>query len=155
MKHNRLVLTVAAATLVASGMTVAGEIYKWTDNDGNVHYTDRPTDDVEIEHLAIVSIDTDNAAVQARLDADRRARETARQVRSEAPPEMTKAEIQAEQRSRQVQCHAYRDRLEDFLRSQRLYQEDDAGERHYLSDDEVIAARLRVEEQIQEYCGSS
>ena len=69
--------------------------------------------------------------------------------------EMTKAEIQAEQKKRQAQCHTYRDRLEDFLRSQRLYQEDDAGERHYLSEDEVIAARLRVEEQIQEYCGSS
>jgi hypothetical protein len=155
MKHDRLVLTVAAATLMASGMTVAGEIYKWTDDDGNVNYTDRPTDDVELEQLAVVSKDTDNSAVQARLDADRRARDAARQVRSEAPPEMTKAEIQAEQKKRQVQCHTYRDRLEDFLRSQRLYQEDDAGDRHYLSADDVIAARSRVEEQIQEYCGSS
>jgi len=33
MKHYRLVLTVAAAALMASGMTVAGGIYKWTDDD--------------------------------------------------------------------------------------------------------------------------
>ena len=48
----------------------------------------------------------------------------------------------------------YRDRLQSFLRSQRLYEEDDAGERTYLSDDEIMAARSRVEDQIQEYCGS-
>ena len=41
-----------------------------------------------------------------------------------------------------------------FLRSQRLYQEDDTGERQYLSEEETMAARARVEEQIQEYCGS-
>jgi hypothetical protein len=155
MKHYRLVLTVAAAALMASGMTVAGGIYKWTDDDGNVHYEDHPTGNPETERLDIVSKNTDNSAVQAHLDAGREARDAARQVPSEAPPEMTKAEIRAEQKKRQMQCHTYRDRLEDFLRSQRLYQEDDAGDRHYLSGDEVIAARLRVEEQIQEYCGSS
>ena len=155
MNHYRLILTVAMAALMASGMTVAGAIYKWTDDDGSVHYEDRPTGDAEIERLDVVSKNTDNTVVQARLDADRKARDAARQVASEAPPEMTKAEIRAEQEKRQEQCQMYRDRLEAFLRSQRLYKEDDAGERQYLSEDEVMAARSRVEGQIQEYCGSS
>jgi len=155
MKRCRLVLTVAAATLMASGMTAAAEIYKWTDDDGNVNYTDRPTGDAEMERLDIVSKSTDNSAVQARLVADREAKDVARQVLSEAPPEMTKAEIQAEQENRKKQCQTYRDRLEAFLRSQRLYKEDEAGERQYLSEDEKMAARSRVEKQIQEYCGSS
>jgi hypothetical protein len=48
----------------------------------------------------------------------------------------------------------YRDRLDSFLRSQRLYQEDASGERQYLSEDEIMQARAKVEGQIQEFCGS-
>jgi hypothetical protein len=142
------------AALLASGLAVGGEIYKWTDDDGSVHYEDRPTGNAEIERLDVVTRNTDNSVVQARIDADRKARDAARQVASEAPPEMSREEIRAEQQKRQEQCQMYRDRLEAFLRSQRLYKEDDAGERQYLSEEEVMAARTRVEGQIQEYCGS-
>ena len=154
MKHFRLVLTVATAALMASGMAVAGEIYKWTDDDGSVHYEDRPTGNASIERLDIVSNNTDNTVVLARLDSNRKARDAARKVASEAPPEMSRAELRAEQEKRQQQCQSYRDRLERFLQSRRIYTQDGAGERQYLSEDEVIAARSRVEGQIQEYCGS-
>ena len=154
MSKIRLTLMVSLAALLASGTAVAGEIYKWTDEDGNIHYEDRPTGDTTMVRLDVRSTDTDNTVVQARLDKDREAREAARQVASEAPPKMTKEELRDEQAKRQEQCQMYRDRLQSFLRSQRLYEEDDAGERTYLSDDEIMAARSRVEDQIQEYCGS-
>jgi hypothetical protein len=154
MKHLRLLIHFAFAALLVSGIAVAGEIYKWTDENGSVHYEDRPTGNAGLEHMDIVSRNTDNSIVQARLDSDRKARDAARQVASEAPPEMTGEELRAEQDKRQEQCQVYRDRLEAFLRSQRLYKEDDAGERQYLSDDEIMAARSRVEGQIVEYCGS-
>lgn len=154
MSIFRLVLTVMFAALLASGLAVAGEIYKWTDDNGDIHYEDRPTGDTEIVRLDLRSKNTDNTVVQARLDEDRKARDAARQVASEAPPEMSKEEIRAEQKKRQEQCQMYRDRLESFLRSQRLYQEDTSGERQYLSEDETMAARSKVEGQIQKYCGS-
>jgi hypothetical protein len=154
MMKYRLPITIACAALMASGLAVAGEIYKWTDEDGNVHYEDRPVGKTDMEHVDIVSRNTDNTVVQARLDADRKARAASRQVASEAPPEMTKEEIRAEKQARQEKCQQYRSQLESFLRSQRLYKEDDAGEREYLSEDEIMAARSRVEGQIQEYCGA-
>lgn len=152
MTRNAL-LIIAAAALITSGTAVAGEIYKWTDADGNVHYEDRPTADAPIERLTIASRNTDNTVVQARLEADREARAAANQVASEAPPEMTREEIRAEQAERQERCVEARDRLEQFLSSQRLYREDESGEREYLEEDEVQAARTRVEGQIKEYCG--
>jgi hypothetical protein len=154
MSYFRLILTVSIAALLASGIAVAGEIYKWTDDDGNVHYEDRPTGNTQIERLDVRSKNTDNTVVQARLDQDRKARDASRQVASEAPPEMSREELRAEQEKRQEQCQMYRDRLEAFLRSQRLYKEDSSGERQYLSEGEVMSARSRVEGQIQEYCGS-
>jgi len=152
MKRYSLLITVAAA-LITGGTAVASEIYKWTDQDGNVHYEDRPTGNAQVERLAIVSKNTDNSAVRSQIAANREARATAEQVASEAPPEMSKAELRAEQEKRKEQCQMYRDRLEQFLRSQRLYREDDAGEREYLDESETLAARERVEGQIKEYCG--
>jgi len=154
MMKYRLPITIACAAFMASGLAVAGEIYKWTDEDGNVHYEDRPVGKTDMEHVDIVSRSTDNSVVQARVDADREARAASRQVASEAPAEMTKEEVRAEQQARQEKCMQYRSQLESFLRSQRLYKEDDAGERAYLSEDEIMAARSRVEGQIQEYCGA-
>jgi len=154
MMNTRLLLTASLAALLASGIAVAGEIYKWTDDDGNVHYEDRPTGDTQVEHMDVMSSNTDNSIVQARLDANRKARDAARQVASEAPPEMTREEVRAEQQKRRDECQKYRDQLQSFLRSQRLYQEDESGDRSYLSEEEVMAARTRVEGQIQEYCGS-
>jgi len=154
MMKYRLPITIACAALMVSGLAVAAEIYKWTDEDGNVHYEDRPVGETDMEHLDIRSRNTDNTVVQARLDADSKARAAARQVASEAPPEMTREEVRAEQQARQEKCMQYRAQLESFLRSQRLYKEDDAGEREYLSEEEIMAARSRVEDQIQEYCGA-
>jgi len=154
MMKYRLPITIACAALMASGLAVAGEIYKWTGEDGNVHYEDRPVGKTDMEHVDVVSRNTDNTVVQARLDADREARAASRQVASEAPPKMTREEIRGEQQARQEKCQQYRSQLESFLRSQRLYKEDNAGEREYLSEDEIMAARSRVEGQIQEYCGA-
>lgn len=154
MKTMRHAIVFACTALLAGGLAVSGEIYKWTDEDGNVHYEDRPTGAGQIERLNIRSRNTDQAAVQARVDAGREARALADQVDSEATPEMTAEEIRQEKEERAEKCQQYRDRLEAFLRSQRLYREDDSGERQYLSDDEVLAARTRVEGQIKEYCGS-
>jgi len=154
MMKYRLPITIACAALMASGLAVAGEIYKWTDEDGNVHYEDRPVGTTDMEHVDVRSRNTDNTVVQARLDADRAARAASRQVASEAPAEMTREEMRAEQQVRQEKCQQYRSQLESFLRSQRLYKEDDSGERQYLSENEVMAARSRVEGQIQEYCGA-
>jgi Domain of unknown function (DUF4124) len=155
MTHLRPVLVLAITALISGGTSVAGEIYKWTDDQGNVHYEDRPIakPPVQVERLDVVSRNTDPATVQARLEADREARAAARQVASEAPPEMSKEEVRAEQEKRQEQCQMYRDRLEQYLRSTRLYKEDDSGERQYLDESESLAARERVEDQIKKYCG--
>ena len=144
MKNFRLPIAIACAALLAGGLASAGEIYKWVDEIGNT----------DMEHMDIVSRNTDDAAVQARVDASRKARAVKEQVASEAPPEMSRDEVREEQQARVEKCQMYRDRLQAFLRSTRLYEEDDSGDRNYLSEDEVMAARAKVEDQIQKYCGA-
>jgi len=154
MTRLRHLLVLSVAALLASGLAIGSEIYRWTDDEGNVHYVDRPTGQPDEQRLDIYSSRTDNTVVQARVQARREARAAASQVASEAPPEMSKEELRAEQRQRQEKCEQYRAQLDRFLRSQRLYKEDESGERVYLDEEQTLAARSRVEEQIKEYCGA-
>jgi hypothetical protein len=154
MKRYRLVLTVSVAALLFSGTTVASEIYKWTDDDGNAHYEDRPIAGASIERLDIASRNTDNSAIQARQRAEAETRAAARQVAAEAPKEMSKREVRAEQEKRAEQCQTYRDRLERFSNSQRLFKEGADGEREYLDEAQKVEAHNRVQQQINDYCGT-
>ena len=156
MNTMRLPITIACAALLASGLAMGGEIYKWVDENGNVHYEDRPTGEGNVQRVAEVrSRNTDTAAVAARVDSQRKARAAARQVESEAPEEMSKEELRAEQQARHERCESYRAKLQAFLTAPRMYEEDEAGERSYLEEDQIMAKRSEVEEKIQEYCGSS
>lgn len=155
MKYLAPTILVSVATLSLCASAGSSEIYKWTDPDGNVHYEDRPTGEPDEHRVTeIQSARTDYSAVQARVDARREAQAAAAQVAAEAPPEMTKEEVRAEQQKRQEQCQMYRDRMDSFLQSARLYEENDAGERTYLDEDQTMAARAKVEEQIKKYCGT-
>jgi len=151
---SRIALTlIAAAALTASGGSIAGEIYKWTDENGNLHYMDRPTGQPSEQRLAFVSTATDNAVVQDRVQA-RHERQATRQESRAAAAERQKSEAEtlAQNERRQQNCQMYRSRLQNFLRSRRLYQEDDAGARTYLDDDQILEAREKVQNMITETC---
>ena len=154
MRTSLFTATLVTGALLCTVSAEAGEIYKYTDADGNVHYGDRPTGDPTEERLAIVSRGTDPAAVQARIDARQErdaTRQEARTTRAEA------AEAEAEERSvaaeRAARCEENRVRLQTYTDSRRLYREDENGERVYLDDDAREEAMQQVRDQIDEYCG--
>ena len=147
-----VLIVITTATLLVGGTALSGEIYKWTDADGNVHYEDRPVGD-DVERLKVISNNTDNGAVQASIDAryDREAaRSEARSKRAE--DEHAAAEAKDEAAQRNVKCQESRTRMQTYLQSRRLYQQDDAGERVYLDEDQTMQARADAQEMIQKYC---
>lgn len=151
---TRQKLFILAASVVAlSSPAFAAEIYKWVDAEGNVHYVDRPSGNPTEQRLDIATRRTDNAAVRASVQA-RLDRQSARQEAREQAAEAERAAIdaQAEREERSRQCQMYRDRMESYLQSRRLYREDEAGERVYLDESETLEARAKVQEKIQEYC---
>ena len=141
-----------AIALLLTGVANGGDIYKWTDEDGNVHFGDRP-DGESPERLAIQSRPTDPARIQAQAQA--RADARAKAVEEEAAaaaqgPSPEELQAQADERARK--CDTYKARLQTYLTSRRLYREDESGEREYLDDEEMLAAREKVESQVQEFC---
>ncbi len=141
-------LTVAAVAVTLSAAALASEIYKYIDADGHVIYVDRPSGDPTEQRLAIASKPTDRATVQARIQA----RNAAREAGANTPKQPTREEPRDEREERQQNCQMFRDRLEQYVQSNRLYRVDEQGERDYLNEDEIRAARDSVAQQIQEHC---
>jgi hypothetical protein len=138
--------------VTAAGPAAAGDIFKWTDEDGNVHFGDVPVS-AESEKVAIQSRPTNpervQANVQSRADAAAKAAEAAA-----APAGPSPEVLQAQADARAEKCSTSRARLQRFVTSRRLYRQDENGERVYLDEDETQAARERVENQVQDYCSS-
>ena len=158
MKTLTAVLLLAG--LAASGSVMASNIYKWVDAEGNIHYGDRPTgaavaSTTPVEQVAIASRRTDKAQVDAGVEA-RLERQTQRSESRTAAADAKKEaeELQAKADERARKCTTYRERLEKFTNSRRLYRVDDSGEREYLDDSQMDEARALVQKQVQDYCSS-
>lgn len=152
-KSMTCALCMAGLVMAASGAVSAGEIYRWTDADGTVHFGDRPSGASTEVRLSISSSPTDPESVRERVQA----RNDARAARSSARATTKATELTAEERrateaERKEKCDTYKERLQKFVTSRRLYREDDNGDRVYLDEEETLAARARVQEQVVEYC---
>ncbi len=153
MKGKRLALSCAVVALTIASGAVANEIYKWTDEDGNVHYEDRPTGAATEERLYMTYSRTDSNAVQqrvkARVDA-RTAREDARAAAAESQKEAADSAAVAAERAQK--CENSRARLESYLQARRVYRTDENGERVYLDEEQRQEARQKAEEQVSKFC---
>jgi len=152
---NRLPTLILMLAIAASGSAVASEIYKWVDEDGNVHYGDRPVGEAGVERVPIRSRPTNPDTIQANVDARGAYEESVHNdaLEREAAKEQA-AEAQAEAEQRQQLCNTYRDRLQQFIQSRRLYRVDEAGEREYLDEEQVTATRADMQAKVQEYCSN-
>ena len=149
-------LSLTAVLILSAGLasnSAASEIYKWTDADGNVHYTDKPMDP-SAEHLAMASRPTDNASVQAQTQARLERKAAAAEEAAKEPQGPTRDELRAEANERAEKCSMYRERMTRFVQSRHLYREGENCERVYLDQSEKEAAEQKVQDQIKEYCNS-
>jgi len=146
------IATVSMLAVIVANSAFAGDIYKWTDAEGNIHYGDRPVGE-QPERVAIVSRPTDPARIQAAAQS----RADTRTAKAEAAAEAAAAgpspeELQAEADARAARCTTVKAQMQQLVTSRRVYREDASGERVYLDESETLAARERVENQIAEFC---
>ena len=142
-----------ALALTVPAVVLASDIYKWVDENGVVHFGDRPTGEAPVEIVDVASERTNPAAVRARVEASSIAK--AEPATDPAAQGATEEEIEAQERERAEKCAMFRERLQKFLTSRRLYREDENGERVYLDEEETLAARADVQEKVLEYCNSA
>lgn len=147
-----ITMCVFALSITATSSSFASEIYKWTDEEGNVQYSDRPPGAVKVEHVAIRSQPTDPARVQAEVQARTDAQALRAKEEANAPQGPTLEDLRAEAMERDEKCNKYTERQTRFTQNRRIYRLDESGERVYYDEEEMAAARARVDELVDQYC---
>lgn len=147
----RLALTTLATLVLAAG--AQADVYKYVDAQGNVQYTDKPAL-LPAQKLAVQSRATDATAVAGRAEADR-----ARIAAADAARQQATAQSADQQNATQLtatakaeQCVKARERYSSYTTSQRLYEELPDGQRRYLSDAELTAARDSAKAAMDAMC---
>ena len=144
---------VCAPLLFAAGQAVADEIYRSTDAEGRVVYSDRrPPGKAEV--VRIESTPRDEAAALARarrdlenfaaLDQQRKSDALAKAAKEKAAEDAAK--------SKEQRCTVARDRYRGLMEHSRIYRRDDAGERIYYSAAEIDAERIKSKQRMDEEC---
>ncbi len=142
--------------LVAPLYTSGGEIYKWMDKHGKVHYSDRPRsegsekirlkDNPEIESGATGAAPTD----AERREKRRRLLEAFQQERAEK--QAAAAKKTAEKKELRKKCTMARQELREMKEAGYLYDYDESGNRVILSKDERAKAVADLKRKIDKRC---
>ncbi len=149
MTRINLFIFASAYAILATSTVLANDIYKYTDENGTVHYVDRPTGAPTEERVtAIVT----NRSAQPRPANDGPDWRERRAARKSAQEEARTAKADEEERAKL--CQEYRQRLNQYNDARRLYRTDEQGERVYLSEEEIEETRRVVQERIEENCSA-
>jgi len=145
----------AVTLLLAFAGAHAGDVYKTTDAQGRLVYTDKPPS-LPAERLSVQSTTTDVVEVQKRYDAQMKQYGAADQAAADAAKKAADARkaqaMTAEDRAKR--CIEARQRYESVMNAHRLYEPGATeGERRYLDSAEIDAARASAKQTMDELCG--
>ena len=151
MKTVRWPLLLAAMLATAA---YGGQVYRSTDANGNVIFTDRPTENSEPVNVIVPSAGrpgnpiTSPDAKAAAAKAQSGTQANAGDQKKEKVP--TPAEKEAE---RAKNCAAARERQTRYDTSHRLYKPGANGDREYLNSAEIDEARAKAAADVATWCG--
>jgi hypothetical protein len=149
----RALIPVALSASMLLAAQAHADVYKFTDDKGNVYYTDKPAT-LPAERLNVQSQKTDLVALQARQQEEQARAEAAsqatRQALSKRSDERKAAEASA--MDKVEQCKKARERYDMYMTSQRLYESLPNGERRYLTDAEIDAQRASAKASMDVLC---
>jgi hypothetical protein len=138
MPLTRIIALITFATLMMAGTVQAAGMYKWTDAEGNVHYSQTPPEDQQADKVHI----KDSAPLQ---DSTAGETDTGEQ---DNPAE--DAQNTPEAKQRQKNCEIARYNLETYKSSDRLKQPD--GKVIVISDEMRDAKLKEAQSLIDIYC---
>jgi len=149
----KLTLTFVAALLVIGVSAEAGEVYKEKDAKGNTVYTDRP-EALPAERLNVKTQQTDTVEARKRHDDEMKGYADKDSASADAKAAAAKAKAgQPTEEDLTKRCQDAKARYDTYMKAQRLYEPGAAeGERRYLSDAELDAAREFARKSMDAAC---
>lgn len=127
------------------------ELYKWTDSQGKVHYTDQPptVNAQTVKNPQSGQAETTTQAAKSLSDKDqayKKRLEEAEQARLKAEKEAEQARIQREN------CTKARNNLDTLQNRSRVYTTNSAGQRTYMDDAARADALANSQKAVSDFC---
>ena len=146
-------LTLAGGAALSAGQQ-QGSVYLWVDKNGTPHYEDRPAEGAEVKELNLRYQLTDAQAMAANAKQKSNADDAAKLRTKQDADDKKKdvSEVKKTQDERADNCKAAKERLEKYDTAHRLYKPMPNGDRQYLSDKELDAARAEARKTVDEWC---
>lgn len=136
--------------LVVGTPVWAAGVYKWVDEQGRVHYGDKPQGG-QAESVDVKSEPGTSSAPAVDLDQTRqRLLQAYEEERLER--EQKRAEAAKEAERRKQNCARAKDELRNLETASYLYDFDEKGERVILNDAEHARALARARADVKEWC---
>jgi hypothetical protein len=127
-------------------LTAYADIWKWVDEQGNVHYGDRPAPEYALKAELV------NYAAGKRSAGTSGDSRTATSRGKDIDPDETGDEARARENAQAYYCEQARDIYRSYVDAPRLYRTGEDGQRQYLSDEEAAAALANARASVDEWC---
>lgn len=125
---------------------LSAEVYRSVDSEGNVIYSDRPpAGGVPTERVTVENRAPSNPVPIARV-------RTPASDDSAAEPAEADIDVVQTPETRAENCALARERNARYETARRLYRESPDGERAYLDDEQIDAAKARAQAEVDEWC---
>jgi hypothetical protein len=159
MPGSRVRFAVLLAALVA--LPASAQLYKWTDANGRVQYSDKPPpantkgQTVQGNNISTVPGTSQGsgagAASAPKSTADREQDFRKRQAEQEEAQKKSQ-KLAEDQRAKQANCQAAQRQLAALQSGQRMAAFDEKGERRFLDDGEIQQAVQRTQSDVARLC---
>lgn len=159
-RPSQIVVACAFAFATATALQAAGQqgaVYVWVDKNGTPHYEDRPNEMATSQELNLHYQLTDQKALAGAAQKKAETAEAAKTREKQDTDDKGKGQSIAQQTAdeRSANCTAAKERLEKYDTAHKLYKPLPNGERQYLTDQEMDAARAEARKTVDEWCSGN
>ena len=154
MRHSTI-LAVIVGVLTCTAVQ-AGDVYKYTDERGNTMYTDRPMPGAVLVSSGAQrprEVTQRNYAAQQSATNQKLAASNEKIAQAQSDTRAAAQVAKDLETTRIARCKEARDNYTNVINSRRLYTTDNAGNRQYLSDTQIAAARIDAQKSVDAICG--
>ena len=143
--------TIALATALSAVPSVqAAKLYKWTDEQGNVTYSERKPIGQEAEAIRLRGATLDSSGAQEKLD---RLNEQAAAQGKDRKFAESSASVTAEREERMANnCKIAQENMRILRTTSRIQAKDENGEPYFLDESGIQAKMAATQQQIENNC---
>ena len=149
--YKSITLLLSIIILSITNPVYSGDIYKWTDAQGNVHFGDKP-DNAPASIYKVPKKNTANVSVTNKSRAEKQKKLTD-SLQAERRDKKEKRDKKRENsNTKKYNCQVAKDRLRRYQRASGIYDRNDVGEKIYLNEKERQNEINNMKELVTKWC---